>query len=133
MKRLSKFILIGGIGFGTNLLLLYVLVSGFHLHYMISAILAGVMNTTANYLLNYYWTFSDKNLEKKIISSGFKFFIVTGFGLLLYLGLMYLFVGVGKINYMISSVVSTGISFIPRYLLCCVWVWNNKNRCVMKS
>jgi putative flippase GtrA len=132
IKRASKFVFIGGVCFGSNLLLLYLFVSGFHLHYMISAIFAGVI-TVVNYLLNYYWTFSDRGGGTKMASGGVKFFIVTGASVLLYFLLMYIFVSVGKINYMLSSIIATAISFVPKYILCYVWIWNKKNKCITNS
>ena len=129
IKRFIKFGFIGGACFGLNLLLLYVFVSGFHLYYMTSAILAGVTNTLANYLLNYYWTFSDMNSKNKIASGGVKFFIITGLNVALYFLLMYVFVSIGKVNYMISSIIATVISFIPKYVLCYIWIWSKKDKC----
>ena len=128
--RLTKFFIIGGAGMLINLGLLYVFTEWCGLHYMISAIIAGIINVVINYLLNHYWSFSDRN-DIHVMKGFVKFNIVMIFYLIVYYAILYLltefvfrdFSFYFVKGYLISSVVATGVATFPKYYLSFVWIW----------
>ena len=58
--RFIKFSIVGSIGVGVNLGLLYVLVEYFGLYYMLAATLAIGASVVSNFVLNDRWTWKDR-------------------------------------------------------------------------
>ena len=128
--RLLKFAFVGGGGMLINLALLYVFTEFCGFYYMISAIVAGIINVTINYVLNYYWSFSDRN-DIHVIKGFVKFNIVMIFYLIVYYVILYVltefvfkdFSFYFVKDYLISSILATGIATVPKYLLSFFWVF----------
>ena len=131
--RLIKFFIIGGVGMLINLGLLYAFTEWCGFYYMISAIIAGVINVAINYLANHYWSFSDRN-DIHVIKGFIKFNIVMVFYLIVYYGILYLltefvfkdFSFYFIKGYLVSSIVATGIATLPKYYLSFAWIWKNE-------
>ena len=56
-----RYLLAGGVGVSLYFLLLYVLTESFGWWYILSAALASLANFAANFLLQKFWTFKNKN------------------------------------------------------------------------
>lgn len=127
--RLIKFFIVGGIGMLISLALLYFFTEICGFYYMISAIIAGLINTTYNYLANSWWSFSDR---KTNLTLGYvKFVVVMIVYLLVYYALLYVltefvfkdFSFYFIKGYLVSSILATGIATVPKYALSFFWVW----------
>ena len=94
--------------------------------YMIATIVAFVIATLANYILGKIMTFKNYKKSKKDIIS---VFIVSGIGLLMNMGLMYLFVNIIKIPYrIISKIIATGIVFFWNYISRRIFIYKEEVR-----
>lgn len=128
--RAIKFLIVGGTGMLVSVMLLFLLTEIFGFYYMVSALIVGLINTTYNYFMNNYWSFSDrKNTEMK---AGYgRFVVVMILYFVLYYSTLYVFTEwllkdfsfYFIKGYMISAVFATVIATFPKYLLCWVWVW----------
>lgn len=130
--RLIKFFIIGGFGMLLNLGLLYFFTEFCGLYYMLSAIIVSSITITYNYFANHFWSFSDRNND---LTSGFaKFVIVMLMYFVVYQSLLYLLTELVFKSmsfyfvkeYMISSLVATGLATVPKYFLCLTWIWKKK-------
>jgi len=131
--RLMKFILVGGAGILINFGLLFAFTEFFGWYYMLSAVAAGLLNTTYNFFANHFWSFSDRN-DINVVSGYAKFTTVMivyfiAYQMMLYVFTEFIFKGWSLYfvkDYMISAIVATVLSTIPKYLLCLVWVWKKE-------
>jgi len=125
-KRFIKFSTIGGIGIGTNYACLYLLafLASTDIKNMAVVVVSGIMNTLANYIANHLWTFRDRRANNNMSLSGIKFFIVTAFTTAVYALLVWGFNNAG-LDPRLSILVALFMSFIPKYILCYLWVWRN--------
>lgn len=131
--RLMKFFLVGGVGMLINFVLLFVFTEFFGWYYMLSAVVVGLLNTTYNFFANHFWSFSDRN-DINVTSGYAKFATVMVIYFITYQIMLYVFTEfVFKDwswyfvkDYMISAIVATGLSTIPKYLLCMLWVWKKE-------
>ena len=133
--RLIKFFLVGGAGMLINLGLLFLFTEMFGFYYMMSAILVGLINTTFNFFANRFWSFYDR--DNISLVSGYARFVVTmGLYLIVYFGLLYILTEFvfGDFSfyfikgYMISSILSTIVATVPKYIICFVWVFAEKKK-----
>ena len=58
--RFIKFSIVGSIGVGVNLGLLYILVEWFGLYYMLAAAISIGASVVSNFILNDKWTWRDR-------------------------------------------------------------------------
>ena len=61
-QRPLKFLIVGGVGVGLNMGLLFLLTEKFNVWYMASSAIGILVATAWNYLINNYWTFGRKDL-----------------------------------------------------------------------
>ena len=117
-----------------NLGFLFLFTEIFDFYYMISAVVAGVINVTYNFVANNFWSFSDRN-DIHFMSGYMKFIAVMVLYFAVYYGMLYVFTEFFLKDwsfyfvkgYIISSVLSTILATAPKYYLCFVWVWKNDN------
>ncbi len=127
IARLSGFIkygLVGTVGFGVHLLVLWLLTEYANMWYITSAIIAIVVAALNNYILNYHWTFKDKKANITNVYTGyFKYLLSRGFTEGLYLGLLYLMTDIVGWHYMVSAIVVQLATAIVGYLIAVKWIW----------
>ena len=121
-KRFAKFVIVGVVGVGINLGCLAMFTELAGLYFMVSAVLAGVITTVSNYLLNNYWSFSDRRSKNHIFGFG-RFVVVTGIYHGVYYGLLAMFVEVCNLHYILSAAITIGLCVPLKYTLCYRWVW----------
>jgi putative flippase GtrA len=92
-RRFVRFALVGGLGYGVNLVVYASLVTLVGVTYLAAATISFLIAVTANYLLNRAWTFSDARAA--FVSQGGRFLVVSLAGLALNLLALHLFVRTG--------------------------------------
>ena len=92
MAQTIKYFLVGGIGVGINLGLLYILTDFLGIWYILSQGIAIAISITNNFFLHRYWTFKKEITESKTLVRYTKFFIVSVIAMAIQLGLTFLLV-----------------------------------------
>ena len=125
-----KYCLVGSVGFGIHLLVLWFFTEYAHLWYMASAVIAIIVSAINNYALNYLWTFKDKKSHiDNIIVGYFKYLLSRGFTEGLYLGLLYVMTDIVGLHYMMSAIVVQILTAFIGYLIAVKWIWaKRKNK-----
>ena len=106
MAQTIKYFLVGGIGVGVNLGLLYVLTDFLGIWYILSQGIAIAVSITNNFFLHRYWTFKNEIVEPKTLERYIKFFIVSVVGMCIQLGLTFVLVENFAIYYLYAAVLS---------------------------
>ena len=122
--RLLRFMVVGGIGTFTNLLILYLLTDLGHVYYLGSFVFAFVVAASQNYWLNRVWTFIDRS-ETKL--GYFKYMLVAATTLVLDEALLFTFTEFVGLWYMLSAIIAIMIAFIVRYIVSEKWIWRKTN------
>ena len=100
--RWLKFNLVGGMGIAVQLLVLVVLKTGLHLHYLVATALAVEAAVVHNFLWHERFTWADR--AGPGFARFFKFNLTTGlFSIAGNLVLMKLLVGLGHVNYLLAN------------------------------
>jgi len=120
-----KFAIVGAIGTIINLFVLYILTELFGLYYLISAIFAFFLAMTNNYVFNKKWAFNEK-IETNFTSKYLKFALVSVFGLVINLSILYYFVEYLGLYYMLAQVFGIVSGFLLNFFLNKHWTFKNK-------
>ena len=126
-KHAVQFYIVGASGVLVNLGLLYLLTDIGGFWYVASQVIAIIASITTNFFFNRYWTFGSHVEDKKNSVMYIKFFIISGIGMAIQLGITITLVessafyhmygaGVGiavasGINYVLNRRVTFGIKF----------------------
>jgi len=133
-NKLSGFIkygLVGSVGFGIHLIVLWFCTDQLQLWYMWSAVIAIVVAALNNYILNYLWTFKDKkgNINNKFFGY-FKYLLGRAFTEGLYLILLYGMVEWIGFHYMTSAILVQVLTAVVGYIIALKWIWRKrKDKC----
>jgi len=87
--QFCRFCIVGSIGTGIDFAVLNLGILVFSWNVYLTATLAFVLAASNNFLLNKYWTFSEKSKGSRFVSQYMQFLLVSIGGLLLNLGIMY--------------------------------------------
>jgi putative flippase GtrA len=124
LKGYLQYSLVGAIGVVINFTALYLLTDKVHLWYLVSAMIAIILASTNNFILNYIWTFKDRKKNITNIYLGwFKFLLSIGLTEGLYLGLMYVFTSKMGLHYMLSAFLALCLTTVIRYVTAEKWIW----------
>ena len=126
MAQTIKYFLVGGIGVGVNLGLLYILTDVFGVWYILSQGIAIAVSITNNFFLHRYWTFKNEIVEPKTLERYIKFFIVSVVGMCIQLGLTFVLVENFAIYYLYAAVLSIIAASAFNYLLNRKWTFEIK-------
>ena len=126
MAQTIKYFLVGGIGVGVNLGLLYVLTDFLGIWYILSQCIAIAVSITNNFFLHRYWTFKNEIVEPKTLERYIKFFIVSVVGMCIQLGLTFVLVENFGIYYLYAAVLSIIAASAFNYLLNRKWTFEIK-------
>jgi putative flippase GtrA len=128
IRSYLKYSIVGAIGFGVHMVTLWFLTDKIHLWYLVSAVIAIIVAALNNYILNYYWTFSDKKyLIPNQFAGYFKYLLSRGFTEGLYLLLLFVAVGLLGLYYLASAMVIQIITAIIGYFVAVRWIWREKD------
>ena len=121
-----KYFLVGGIGVGVNLGLLYVLTDFLGIWYILSQGIAIAISITNNFFLHRYWTFKNEIVEPKTLERYIKFFIVSIIGMGIQLGLTFILVENYAMYYLSAAVLSIIVASAFNYLVNRKWTFEIK-------
>ena len=121
-----KYFLVGGIGVGVNLGLLYGLTDFLGIWYILSQGIAIAISITNNFFLHRYWTFKKEITESKTLVRYTKFFIVSVIGMGIQLGLTFMLVENYALYYLYAAILSIVAASAFNYLLNRKWTFEIK-------
>lgn len=106
-----RYLFAGAAGFITDFTILFILTHFLDIFYLISATVSFTVGVFITYLISIYWVFQQKSHRKR--TSEFILFVLIGIvGLILTLGLLWLFTEKLHIYYLISKIIATIIVYI---------------------
>ena len=125
-KSLIRYVVVGVINTGVDFLVFFLLKNFLGAHFAVSQIAgysAGLLNS---FLMNKFWTFEDKQVNKKTYSQAIKFTVVNliSLGISIY-GLKLLIDSAG-LNMYISKGCITFLTFAINYIGYKLWVFGSK-------
>lgn len=122
IKQYPKFFISGLVCAVINLSILYTLTELTGLYYLISAIIAVVISSTCNFVLNKTWTFKE-DFENKFFEEYLKFgivrVVVVGIGLVL----LFLLTEYAHIYYIYSQIIAIAVVGTISFLAHKIWVF----------
>lgn len=130
--KFGKFLVVGGVGFTINALLLRLFVEYFKWHPASANLVGGTFAIFSNYNFNNVWTFKDRG-KKGVLSyvlRMFGFYLSSGIGVVFIqtgtiLVLTYLF---GKKNYFVYFLIGTFFLLIWNFTMYSKVIWKRKNK-----
>jgi len=126
VSQTIKYFLVGGIGVGVNLGLLYALTDFLGMWYILSQGIAIAVSITNNFFLHRYWTFKNEIEEPKTLERYIKFFIVSVVGMGIQLGLTYALVESYSLYYLYAAIIAIGSASAFNYILNRKWTFEIK-------
>lgn len=125
LLRFVKFYLVGTIGTLLNMGLLWILTEFIGLPYLISAVIATGCAIISNFILNNFFTFSDRCSATVpiFVSRLLKFSLVSLSGMAINVGALWLFTEVAGIYYLHSNLLGIVLATLLRYIANSLWTW----------
>lgn len=123
----GKFLVVGGLGFAINALILKILVDFAHLDPAISNFVGAVAAIFSNYNFNNVWTFKDKKIKSLSVylKKLFQFYVTSAFGVI-FIQSGTIFIGdllVGKRFYFIYFLIGTFLLLIWNFSVYNLVIW----------
>ena len=113
-----RFIKYSTVGFSTflfDLVLLYVLIDVFDVHYLYSAGIAFLIAVSLNFIVSRKYVFKGSARSAKV--SYVNFILIASIGLAMVVGGMYVLVSVLSVSYVVARVFVAGLTGIWNYLM----------------
>jgi dolichol-phosphate mannosyltransferase len=123
LTRFAKFCAVGLSGIIVNQGLLWLLTEFVGLRYYVSAIFGIEASIISNFILNDYFTFTDRRTGKSFLARLLKFNLTCLAGAGIQYGLFLLFTSVFGIYYLISNLIAIAVAFLWNYLVSSWWTW----------
>jgi len=123
--QLRKYVLVGTVAAGLQLLLLWAFVDGAGLHYLFGAVAAIECTIVVQYVLNNRWTFrTSRNTGtwEFLVGLG-QTNVIRGTAIPIQLGVLYALVDWYGVAYLLANVVGIGVSGVYRYVFDARWTW----------
>lgn len=122
VRQFISYFFVGGVAAIVEWLLFALFANLLDIHYIAATCLAFVFSTTVNWILGRLWTFKgNKAYANKKAREVFLVFAVSAVGLLLNMGLMFIFVTLLGLNTdmlkTLSKIAATGIVFFWNFLI----------------
>jgi putative flippase GtrA len=116
IREIGGYGLASGFGLGIDMTGLALLVTVFHLHYLIAATLSFICGGAAVYALSVWWVFESRRVTNRALE--FSSFIAHGAaGLIVNAVVMHIAVAVLALNFMVGKVLAAGFTFGTNFLL----------------
>ena len=117
IHQAMKFLVVGGLGTITNLVLFYFLVDKYQCPYLLSSTVCFILAVSQNYLLNQKWTFKKPGMDKIKTTRYLKFLIFSSLALTINLFTLETLVSLYSFPYMVvpqacGILAATGFNFI---------------------
>ncbi|GKZ15444.1 GtrA family protein [Haladaptatus sp. T7] len=125
LPQLRRFVIVGSVAAGVQMVLLWMFVDRAGLNYLFGALIAIEITILFQYTLNNAWTFhaSRNSTTSDYLTGLFKTNVVRGSAIPIQLGILYVLVNTGDILYLIANAVAIAISGVYRYVLDARWTW----------
>jgi len=125
LLRFGKFCLVGLSGVLVNIGLLWLLTEVAGLFYLYSAAISIETSIISNFILNDFFTFSDRRLStsKSFLTRLLKYNLVTLAGLGVNMGVLWLLVGGFGMYYLLAQLVGIAAATLWNYLASTWWTW----------
>lgn len=127
IRQLISYFAVGGASALVEWMGFWLLGRLFGMAYLPATALAFIFSTSTNWFLGRTFTFKNSNLGKNKTKEILQVFGVSGIGLLINLGLMYLFVTVlgmkTELLKTVAKILATGIVFFWNYLSRKMWIY----------
>lgn len=115
-NKILRFIVAGGIGAATDLALLYIFTDVIGLWYVLSAIFAFSASLIVSFILQKFWTFSDK--RRLSISWQAPWYLCIALGnLIVNTLLVFVFVDYGHLHYLLAQIITSLIIAVSSFIL----------------
>lgn len=123
--QLRRFVVVGTVAAGVQMVLLWLLVDAVSLNYLVGAAIAIETTIVFQYVLNNAWTFQAiQNTGTMAYLYGlFKTNVVRGSAIPIQLGVLFALVEWRSVPYLAANAVAIVISGIYRYVLDARWTW----------
>ncbi len=126
-SRLWKFLLVGASGVGVNMGTFWLLVGPLRAYYLHAGIVAGLVSTFTNFLLNNAYTWADRRdgaLTTFLQRMG-KYYMATWLGYLVYLGFLWGLTRLGLLP-MVSNFLAIGLGGLLNFVVHNFWTWRQR-------
>ncbi|MFW5918753.1 MAG: GtrA family protein [Halanaeroarchaeum sp.] len=125
--QLRKFVAVGTVAAGVQLLLLWLFVEFGGLNYLVGAAIAIEVTIVFQYVLNNRWTFARmKNVGRSEFLTGLlKTNVVRGSAIPIQLGILFALVSWASITYVLANAMAIVLSGIYRYAFDVKWTWGS--------
>lgn len=124
-KRLRRFVAVGIFAAGVQMVLLWLLVDGAHLNYLVGAVIAIELTIALSYVLNNAWTFraSRNTGVGQYLYGLLKTNLIRGSAIPIQIAVLYALVEWQQIPYLFANAVAIFVSGLYRYALDARWTW----------
>jgi putative flippase GtrA len=124
-KRLRRFVAVGIFAAGVQMVLLWLLVEGAHLNYLVGAVIAIELTIALSYVLNNAWTFraSRNTGVGQYLYGLLKTNLIRGSAIPIQIAVLYALVEWQQIPYLLANAVAIFVSGLYRYALDARWTW----------
>jgi putative flippase GtrA len=121
----GKFITVGAAGLLINQVILWALVDGFHLNYLLGAVIATQGSTTFNFLGAETWVFRGRSDDRwsRLLGRFLAYDLLNSSTLLIRLPLLLFMTGLLGIHYLISNLFTLGVVVLFRFLIADGLIW----------
>lgn len=125
--QLRRFVLVGSIAAGVQMVLLWLFVDFAHLNYLFAAVIAIEMTIVLSYVLNNAWTFrASRNTGIGEYLTGLvKTNLVRGTAIPIQLGVLFVLVERIHVLYLLANAIAILVSGLYRYVLDARWTWGS--------
>ena len=124
-RQLRRFVIVGSIAAGVQLILLWLFVDIAGVHYLLGAVVAIEITIILSYVLNNAWTFrrmQNTGVAGYVVGL-LKTNLVRGTAIPIQLVVLYLLVEWQQIPYLVANAVAIVVSGLYRYVLDVRWTW----------
>lgn len=121
--RIAKFAVVGASGVVVNVGLLWLFTEVTGLFYVLSAVISIEASVITNFLLNDYWTFSDRRSGSGMLGRGLKFNAVSAAAMAVNIAVLFSFTEYLRIYYIISELIGILAGFLFNFVLNLRWTY----------
>lgn len=127
LSKAARFFTVGASGLGVNFLASMLFSLSTDMWYIHATVMGIMFSITSNFILNKYWTFEDRDFDKKrtFVQYG-KFVGFSSIGALVQLGIVYYLVDEISLTYPISLVLAVSVAAFSNFILNKKWTFKEK-------
>ncbi len=122
LTQLILFCLVGLVGVGVNLAVLYILTEA-GMYYLLSGAVAIELSLLTNFVLNRSWTFRDEARHVGLAKALAKDHVTRSIGMGINVGCLYVLTEFAGLFYMLSMLVGIGLATLWNFVGNVRWVW----------